>query len=381
MYFDRRLFSLTSGVRWRIAVTAIVGLIVIPIAIWRLMLTGTTMARVFKGDGISDIAPALITIATLILLRSCLLFVKDQIAFGTAMRVKNRLRSMLYDHVLQLGPGHFDRQRTGDATLSLVEGVESLETFFGLYIPQLIISGLTPIIIFAFMAFLDIRTAAVFLVFALLTLIAPAMFHRMNREQQHGAPPRLRRPRLRLPRQHAGPADPQGLRPEQGARRQPRREGATRLPQHHVGARRQHRDRRRDPAGHLGRRCRRAGLGRHPRRCRHAWSCARCLSSCCSASRSSGPCATYGAVPPGHGRDRRRAGHLRHPRHAARGRQTPPSVATPVLAPTAGFENVTFAYRAGNRPAVRWTLVRAAARARRWASSAPAAPASRRCST
>ena len=128
MYFDRRLFSLTTGVRWRIAATAIVGLIVIPIAIWRLMLTGTTMARVFKGDSFADIFPALITIATLILLRSGLLFVKDQIAFGTAMRVKNKLRGMLYDHVLKLGPGHFDRQRTGDATMSLVEGVESLDS-------------------------------------------------------------------------------------------------------------------------------------------------------------------------------------------------------------------------------------------------------------
>src|SRR5688572_24776262 len=55
MYFDGRLFGLTEGVRWRIVLAAIVGLIVIPVAIWRLTLTGQTMARVFQGDGMSGI--------------------------------------------------------------------------------------------------------------------------------------------------------------------------------------------------------------------------------------------------------------------------------------------------------------------------------------
>src|SRR4051794_16689123 len=181
MYFDKRLFGLTDGVRGRIALAALIGLVVIPVAIWRLMLTGATMARVFKGEGISDIVGVLALIAVLIVVRSSLQFVKDQIAFGTAMQVKTTLRARLYDHVLQLGPGHFDRRRTGDATLSLVEGVESLETFFGQYLPQLVIAALTPVVIFIFMAFLDVRTAAVFLGFALATLIAPAVFHRANR--------------------------------------------------------------------------------------------------------------------------------------------------------------------------------------------------------
>src|SRR4051794_22492849 len=97
------------------------------------------------------------------------------------MEVKPRLRARLYDHMLELGPGHFDRRRTGDATLSMVEGVESMESFFGLYLPQIVIAALTPVVIFAFMAFLDVRTAAVFLFFALVTLIAPAIFNRANR--------------------------------------------------------------------------------------------------------------------------------------------------------------------------------------------------------
>src|SRR5262245_49781673 len=107
MYFDKRLFSHTEGVRGRIVVAALVGLVVIPVAVWRLMLTGATMARVFKGEGISDIAGVIVLIVALIVLRSALQFIRDQVAHATAMRVKTNLRSRLYSHVLELGPGHF----------------------------------------------------------------------------------------------------------------------------------------------------------------------------------------------------------------------------------------------------------------------------------
>ena len=94
--------------------------------------------------------------------------------------MKARVRGLLYAHILKLGAGHFDQRRTGDAALALIDGVEQLDPFFGQYLPQLIVAGLTPIMIFGFMAFLDLQTAVIFLVFALVTLIAPAAFHRMN---------------------------------------------------------------------------------------------------------------------------------------------------------------------------------------------------------
>ncbi len=181
MYFDRRLFSFTKGMRWRIVLAAAIGLVALPVAIWRLTLTGSTMARLFEGASLDDVMATLGLIAGLVVLRAVLQLAKDEIAHETAARMKIKLRRMMYEHVLRLGPGHFDQRRTGDATLSLVEGVETMETFYGLYLPQLVIASLTPIIIFGFMAFLDVQTAAIFLVFALFTLISPALFHRMNR--------------------------------------------------------------------------------------------------------------------------------------------------------------------------------------------------------
>ncbi len=169
------------GARLRIVLAALVGLVAVPITIWRLTLTGQTMARVFEGAPLASLSGTLVLIAGLVVLRAALQLVRDEIANGTAALVKTWLRTTLYQHVLALGPGYFDQRRTGDTMLSLVEGVEQLDTFFGLYLPQLIVAALTPLIIFAFMAALDVQIGLIFLVFALLTLVVPALFHRLNR--------------------------------------------------------------------------------------------------------------------------------------------------------------------------------------------------------
>src|SRR5712691_7215411 len=180
MYFDWRLFGMTRGVRGRIAVAALLGLAGVPVALWRLTLQGQAMARVFTGDAFDAIVGTLILIAGLVLLRAALQYIRDEVANTTAADMKCRVRALLYEHVLRLGAGHFDQRRSGDAALALVDGVEQLDQFFGQYLPQLVVAALTPPIIFIFMAFLDLQTATIFLVCALITLVLPAAFHRLN---------------------------------------------------------------------------------------------------------------------------------------------------------------------------------------------------------
>src|SRR5438034_1075209 len=180
MYFDRRLMGMTRGVRGRVVVAALLGLLGVPIAMWRLTLTGQAMARVFAGEPFEALTSMLILIAGLVVLRSVLQLMRDEVANATAARQKVKVRRLLYEQVLRLGAGHFDQRRSGDAALALVDGVEQLDQFFGQYLPQLVVAALTPPIIFIFMAFLDLHTATIFLVFALLTLVLPAVFHRLN---------------------------------------------------------------------------------------------------------------------------------------------------------------------------------------------------------
>ena len=180
MYFSPRLWSLTAGVRGRIALAVALGLATAAAGIARLVLLGVLLARVFEGDGPADLALPITAVLAAIGTRGFLQYLKEGVAYATAARVQSRLRERLHDRVLELGPAYFDSRRTGDVTISLVEGVEQLETFFGQYLPQFFTAALAPIGIFAFMAFLDLPTATIYLVVALATLAAPAVFHRMN---------------------------------------------------------------------------------------------------------------------------------------------------------------------------------------------------------
>ncbi|HUN49131.1 MAG TPA: ABC transporter ATP-binding protein, partial [Stellaceae bacterium] len=72
------------------------------------------------------------------------------------------------------------RQRSGALTLSLIDGVEQLETYFGQFLPQFLIALLTPVLIFAVVAWIDVPVAAVLLVFAVIALFAPALWHKRD---------------------------------------------------------------------------------------------------------------------------------------------------------------------------------------------------------
>src|SRR5579884_2021627 len=180
MFFDPRLFAMTRGVRLRILLAASVGLVALPVSLARLALSGVVIAAAIRGASVDALAAPLAGIAGLLVLRAVLQFWREDISNRTAAEIKVRLRGWLYEHVLTLGPGPFDQRRTGAVLLTLVEGVEMLETFFGQYLSQLLVAALTPLIVFVFMAFLDVQTGLIFIAFAVFTLFVPALLQQWN---------------------------------------------------------------------------------------------------------------------------------------------------------------------------------------------------------
>jgi ATP-binding cassette subfamily C protein CydCD len=180
MYLDRRLWGFTRGVRLRIAATVAVGLLQLVFGIARLALLGWLLARVFTGASLASLAGPIALTAAVILARAGLEYWRTMLAHRTAALVQAHLRRTIYDHVVALGPAHFTQSRTGDVILSMVEGVQQLEVYFGQYLPQLAVAALTPVVIFAAVAALDLPIALVLLVAAIVTLFAPALWHRKD---------------------------------------------------------------------------------------------------------------------------------------------------------------------------------------------------------
>jgi ATP-binding cassette subfamily B protein len=176
MYFDRRLWELTSGLRGRIALAILIGLCAAGFGIARFALLGALLARVFSGAGFAVIAVLATGVAGAVVLRGLLDHCRTLIAHGTATRVQHDLRGRLYDKIAELGPAWFAGERTGGVMLSVVDGVEQLQSFFGQYLPQVCVAALTPLAIFAFIVWWDAPVATVMLVAALVTLVAPMAF-------------------------------------------------------------------------------------------------------------------------------------------------------------------------------------------------------------
>src|SRR5262245_6638364 len=179
MYFDRRLWAFTRGVRLRIAGTVLLGLLAVGAGITRLALFGWLLARVIEGDGPRAILPLIGLTAAAVIVRSALDHWRAMAAHKTAAVVQGVLRQAIYDRVTALGPAHFTRSRTGDVILSMVEGVQQLEVYFGQYLPQLAVA----VLIFGFVAFVDLPVALVLLTAALVTLLAPSLWHRKDSRQ------------------------------------------------------------------------------------------------------------------------------------------------------------------------------------------------------
>lgn len=85
-------------------------------------------------------------------------------SFLASRTVKKTLREMIYKKLLRLGSGYSDDVSTAEAVQVSVEGVDQLETYFGSYLPQFFYAMIAPFTLFAVLAFVSVKAAAVLLV-------------------------------------------------------------------------------------------------------------------------------------------------------------------------------------------------------------------------
>jgi ATP-binding cassette subfamily C protein CydCD len=175
MHFDLKLWRMTAGLRGRIALSATLGLLALVVGIARFAFLGRFLAGVFHGQ---TLFLPLLAAAGAIVLRAWLDHHRTMIAHRTAARVQEALRGRLFDKIFELGPAWFGAERTGGIMLSMVDGVEQLQSFFGQYLPQVTIAICAPFAIFLFIAWWDVPVATVMLAAALFTLVLPATVHR-----------------------------------------------------------------------------------------------------------------------------------------------------------------------------------------------------------
>ncbi len=194
--FDRRLFSMAPGVGRLVAAKVLcqwIGLLANVVFVFTLahmleyLLLGTeitvlngqlsgfaahvgtsTFAAGLPGEAIAAYA---IVIVFAMMVR--FLMLRSAAHFGTeaAERVKLALREKLFNKMLALGPSYSQRVGTADVVQSAGEGVEQIQSFFELFLPQLFYAVLAPITLFLVVAPINVPTAATLLICAPLIVL------------------------------------------------------------------------------------------------------------------------------------------------------------------------------------------------------------------
>ena len=201
--FDKRLFSLAPGVGRLVAakvlcqwvgllsnvvfvVTVVVmlspALAVVESAFDPMFSMGDSglISRLFIGFGYGGFSAetyvgCVLAIVVCAVLRFLMMRAAAYFGAESAERVKLALREQLFNKMLAIGPSYSQHISTADVVQSAGEGIEQIQSFFELFLPQLFYAILAPVTLFFIVAPINMPTAVTLLVCAPLIVLIVGM--------------------------------------------------------------------------------------------------------------------------------------------------------------------------------------------------------------
>ena len=100
----------------------------------------------------------------LILMKIIFISLSKKESIKTSNKVKESLRQQLYKCLISLGASY--QTHIGSSTIShlITEGVDQLEVYFGLYLPQFFYAMVAPLTLFVFLSFFNFKVAIILLI-------------------------------------------------------------------------------------------------------------------------------------------------------------------------------------------------------------------------
>ncbi|PWG60113.1 ABC transporter ATP-binding protein/permease [Bifidobacterium catulorum] len=174
--FDKRLFALAPGIGRLIAgkvalmwvgLLANVAFMIAMVSMLSDVVEGVRNGTPLAGDMLAYLG----VFAVAAIVRYAATRASTRLGFEAAERVKLALRERLYRKMLRLGPSYSSRVKTADVVQSAGEGVEQIQSFFELFLPQLFYAVLAPITLFVVLTPVNWSAALVLLVCAPLIVV------------------------------------------------------------------------------------------------------------------------------------------------------------------------------------------------------------------
>jgi ATP-binding cassette subfamily C protein CydD len=161
---DQRLLRRARPVRRLLALDVVLGLAAAVLVLLQATLLARVVARAFAGAPLRDVSRDLVLLALAFAGRGLLAWGFELAGRRAASSVLSELRLALVQRRLRDQPLALDGVEAGEVAASAVQGVEGLGAYFARYLPQVVLASVVPLAVLAWVAAIDLSTAAVMLV-------------------------------------------------------------------------------------------------------------------------------------------------------------------------------------------------------------------------
>jgi thiol reductant ABC exporter CydD subunit len=138
------------------------------------------------GKGLAELRMALVLLLAVVVARATLAWAAELAAGRCSTRAKSQLRAALLERVATLGPDGSTDARTGKLAILASRGIDALDGYFSLYLPQLFLAVIVPLVLLAVLFWLDWLSAAIIAITIPLIPLFMALVGASTRERMQG---------------------------------------------------------------------------------------------------------------------------------------------------------------------------------------------------
>ena len=185
---DQRLLRSARATRTFLFVSVALGTCSALLIVSQAWLIADVVACAFiGGQGLAQLQTPLIALLLIVLARATVAWAAELAAGRSSARAKSQLRVALLQQIPALGADSSREQRTGELAILATRGIDALDGYFSLYLPQLVLAVIVPVIVVAAVLSSDWISAAIIaltipLIPLFMALVGASTRERMDRQ-------------------------------------------------------------------------------------------------------------------------------------------------------------------------------------------------------
>jgi thiol reductant ABC exporter CydD subunit len=147
---DPRLLQYARSTRpFLVALIVLGGITALLIIAQAWLLADVIASALHGGKGVAALSLPLEALLCVVLARAAVAWGRELLAHRSSARAKSELRTALLEHVGALGPQRLGERRPGELAVLATRGIDALDGYFSLYLPQLFLAVIVPVAVLA----------------------------------------------------------------------------------------------------------------------------------------------------------------------------------------------------------------------------------------